>query len=157
MEWLGTLFVYLHISSVIAGFGSTIAFPFFAARAAQEPMHGNFVLRTSEFISRRLVEPLAVVIFLTGVGAIVTRNWNPFELWLATAIVLFLVTFAYANLVQERLVRRMIELTSRPRVAADGAPEMSGAPTLSSGGAAAMTEAAPAGPPPEFAALAKRA
>jgi hypothetical protein len=44
MDWLGTLFLYLHIAGGIVAFGPTIAFPFIAARAAQEPMHGNFVL-----------------------------------------------------------------------------------------------------------------
>lgn len=115
MEWLNDLFLFLHIGSVIVAFGPTIAFPLLAARAQKEPMHGSFVLRASEFISNRVVEPGAVVVFLTGVGVIVTGGWNPFtQLWLATAIVLFLATFTYANLVQSRLVRRMIALASQP-------------------------------------------
>jgi len=53
MEWPGTLLLFLHISGVIVAFGPTIAFPFLAARAAKEPIHGSFVLRASEFISSR--------------------------------------------------------------------------------------------------------
>lgn len=158
MEWLGSLFLYLHISGVIVAFGSTIAFPFLAARAAKEPMHGNFVLRATEFISSRVVEPGAVFIFLTGVGAIVTRGWNPFEdLWLAIAIVLFVITFIFANLVQAKWVKGMIELTSRPPVVADGNPERASAPGLSGPGTPAAAGATPAGPPPEFVALSKKA
>ena len=53
MEWGGTLFLYLHIAGVIVAFGPAIAFPILAAKAAKEPMHGNFVLRSTEFITWR--------------------------------------------------------------------------------------------------------
>lgn len=135
MDWLGTLFLYLHIGSVIVGFGPTIAFPFIAAKAAAEPSHGNFVLRANEFITRRVVEPGAAVVFLTGVGLIITRGLNPLaQLWVAVAIVLFLITFGYANLVQVPTVKKMVALT-------DGPPP----------------PRAPAGPPPGFAELSAKA
>jgi hypothetical protein len=158
MDWLGTLFLYLHIGGVIVAFGPTIAFPFFAARAAKEPMHGNFVLRTSEFIAARVVEPAAVFVFLMGLGLIVTRGYNPLvELWLAAAIVLFLITFTYANLVQGRTVKRMIELTSRPPVVVPDAPTPSEQSAMAGPGTPAATGAGPAGPPPEFLALSAKA
>jgi uncharacterized membrane protein len=158
MAWLGTLFLYLHIASVIVAFGPTIAFPFLADRAAKEPMHGNFVLRASEFIGSRVVEPVAVVVFLTGVGLIITRGYNPLEqLWVALAIILFLITFGYANLVQGPTVKRMIELTSqRPPLDTDAASP--GEPAAMAGpGTPAAAGAGPAGPPPEFLALAAKA
>ena len=134
MDWLGTVFLYLHVAGVIIAFGPTIAFPFIGAKASQEPQHGNFALRVSEFIGSRLVEPAAVFVFLMGVGLIITRGYNPLEqLWVGVSIVLFLATFAYANLVQIPTVRKMIALTSQPP------PE----------GAS--------GPPPEFVALSTKA
>ncbi len=57
MDWLGTLFLYLHIAGAIVAFGPTIAFPILASRAAKDPMHGNFVLRASESITEKVVEP----------------------------------------------------------------------------------------------------
>ncbi len=54
MAWLGTIFLYLHVAGVIVAFGPSIAFPLFAAKAAKEPQHGNFVLRTMAFIQSRL-------------------------------------------------------------------------------------------------------
>lgn len=157
MEWLGTLFLYLHVSGVIVAFGPSIAFPFFAAKAATEPVHGNFVLRVSELIGRRLIEPAAVFVFLMGVGLILTRGYNPLaELWLAISIVLFIIVFAYANLVQERVVRRMIELTSPP-IVAGGEAQPGDVPTQAGPGATAADGAAVAGPPPEFFALSKKA
>src|SRR5688500_5394199 len=158
MEWLGTLFLYLHISGVIIAFGPTIAFPFFAARAAKEPMHGNFVLSASEFISSRVVEPGAVFVFLMGVGLIITRGYNPLEQrWVGLAIILFLITFAYANLVQGPTVKRMIALTLQPPPIIPDAPVPGDQPALTGPGTPAAAGAGPAGPPPEFIALAAKA
>lgn len=136
MDWLGTLFLYLHVGGVIVAFGPTIAFPFIAAKAAKEPQHGNFALRTSEWIAEKIVEPGSAFVFLMGVGLIVTRGYNPLTtVWLAIAIVLFLITFAFANLVQLRTIRKMVAMTSQPP----------------------PPEAAGSGPPPAFVALSTKA
>jgi hypothetical protein len=143
MNWLGTLFLFLHIAGVIVAFGPTIAFPFIAAKAAQEPMHGNFVLRTTHFITQRVVEPGAVFVFLMGIGLIITRGYNPLEdLWVALSIVLFLITLGFANLVQASTVKKMIALTSQPPPAATDA---------------AGPGAGAAGPPPGFVELSQQA
>ena len=135
MDWPAKLFLYLHIAGVIIAFGPTIAFPFISARAAKEPMHGNFVLRSSEWITARVVEPGAVFVFLMGVGLIVTGPYNLVDdLWLTVSIVLFLVTLSFSYFVQLRTVRKMIELTSGPPPAG-----------------------APPGPPPGFVELGARA
>jgi len=158
MEWLGTLFLYLHISGVIIAFGPTIAFPFIAAHAAKEPMHGNFALRVSEWISSRVVEPAAVFVFLMGVGLIITRGYNPLvDLWVGLAIILFLITFAYANLVQNPTVKKMIAITSQPPPVVVDSPQPSEQPAMAGPGTPAVPGAGPAGPPPEFMALAARA
>ena len=87
----------------------------------------------------RLVEPGAVFVFLMGLGLIWARGWNPFTtFWLGLAIILFLITLAFAVFVQARTVHRMIALTSTP-------------PPLPAEG-----QSAPAGPPPELAALSQR-
>lgn len=157
MEWLGTLFLYLHISGVIIAFGPTIAFPFIAAHAAKEPMHGNFALRVSEWISSRVVEPAAVFVFLMGVGLIITRGYNPLvDLWVGLAIVLFLITFAYANLVQSPTVKKMIALTSQPSTIDVDAAQPGEQPAMAGPGTPAAG-AGPASPPPEFLALSAKA
>ena len=145
MAWLGTIFLYLHVAGVIIAFGPSIAFPFFAAKAAQEPQHGNFVLRTTEFIQSRLVEPGAVFVALMGVGLIVTRGYNPLtEIWLLIAIVLFLITFLYAMLVQLPTVRKMIALTSGPPPIVTDAAHPSDAPAMGGPGTPAAPGAGPA-------------
>ncbi|MGH2381943.1 MAG: DUF2269 family protein [Candidatus Limnocylindria bacterium] len=158
MEWLGTLFLYLHISGVIIAFGPTIAFPFIAAKAAQEPMHGNFALRVMHFISHRMVEPAAVFVFLMGVGLIITRGYNPLvDLWVGLSIVLFLITFFYANLVQLPQMKKMIALTSQPPAIVVDAAQPGEHQTMAGPGTPAASGAGPAGPPPEFLALSAKA
>jgi Predicted integral membrane protein (DUF2269) len=135
MPWLGSLFLFLHVGGAIVAFGPTIAFPIIGGRAAKEPMHGNFALRVSEFITERVVEPGAVFVFLMGVGLIITRGYNLVEdLWVTTSIVLFIITLAFSYFVQLRTIRGMIAMTNQPPP-----PD------------------APPGPPPGFVELSKRA
>jgi hypothetical protein len=135
MPWLGSLFLFLHIGGAIVAFGPTIAFPLIGARAAKEPMHGNFALRVSEFITERVVEPGAIFVFVMGVGLIITRGYNLVEdLWVTASIVLFIITLAFSYFVQLRTVRAMIAITNQPPP-----PD------------------APPGPPPGFEELSKRA
>jgi hypothetical protein len=142
MELLASIFLFLHIGGAIVAFGPTVAFPIIGAMAAQEPMHGNFALRLNERIASRVVEPGAGFVFLMGIGLIWTRGWNPFTtLWLAIAIILFLIALGYSVFIQVPMVKRMVELTSAPPPAP---PEGAGPP------------AGPPGPPPEFVALTKR-
>lgn len=158
MEWLGTLFLYLHIGGAIVAFGPTIAFPFLAARAAKEPQHGNFVLRASEFITEKVVEPGAAFVFVMGVLLIITRGYNPLvQLWVGAAIVLFLITFAYANLVQLKTVRKMVAMTNQPPPIVTDAAHAGDQPAMAGPGTPAAPGAGPAGPPPEFVALAAKA
>ena len=158
MEWLGTLFLYLHISGVIIAFGPTVAFPIIAAHAAKEPMHGNFALRVSEWISSKVVVPGAVFVFLMGVGVIITRGYNPLEeLWLGLAIALLLIIFAYAILVQIPTIKKMIAFTSQPPPIVVAADLPSEQPAMAGPGTPAVPGAGPAGPPPEFVALSAKA
>lgn len=136
-EWSGWAhsFSILHIAGVIVAFGPLIALPIIGARAAKEPIHGNFALRAGAFLSESVVLPGAAFVFLMGVGLIWARGWNPFtELWLGLAIVLLLGNMSYGFFVQLPTVRKMIALTSSPPVAG-----------------------ATAGPPPEFLALSSKA
>jgi hypothetical protein len=157
MDW-GTVFLYLHIGGVIVAFGSSIAFPFIAAKAQKEPMHGNFALRVTEFITERVVEPGAVFVFLTGAAMLYFRGLNPLTtFWVGAAVVLFLIAFAYANLVQLPTLRRMVALTARPPIVAGGGAGVAEVPALAGPGTPAAEGAGPAGPPPEFLALAGKA
>jgi hypothetical protein len=155
MEWLSTLFLFLHIGGAIVAFGPTIAFPFLAARAAREPAHGGFVLEASEWLTERVVEPGAVFVFLMGVGLIITKGYSLTEdLWVTTAATLFIITLGYSYFIQLPRLKRMIALTAHPPVIAD-APAPGQERAMSGPGTPGAAGAGPAGPPPEFMAMAK--
>jgi uncharacterized membrane protein len=149
MHTLFLIFLFVHIGSAIAGFGPTLAFSFLGAMGGREPMHANFALRVTHTIGDRLVEPLAVVVGISGVGLIWTSGRNPFgQLWLLVAIVLYLATLLFSFFVQRRVVMELIEATSGPPPGAPGGPP----PAAPAG----PPSAAPAGPPPHIAALVRR-
>lgn len=157
MNW-GAIFLYLHIGGVIVAFGSSIALPFIAAKAQREPQHGNFSLRVSEFITERVVEPGAIFVFVTGALNLYARSLNPLTtFWVAAAIVLFVIAFAFANLVQLPTLRRMVALTGGRPAASGAATTDVEAPAHAGLGTPAAAGAGPAGPPPEFLALAAKA
>jgi hypothetical protein len=93
-----------------------------------------------------------------GVGLILTKGYSLVDdLWVTTAIVLFLIAFGIANLVQLPTVRRMVALTAQPAPVVLDAPQASDQPAMAGPGTPAATGAGPAGPPPEFVALAAKA
>jgi hypothetical protein len=138
VETLASIFLFLHIGGAIAAFGPTIAFGLIGPMAGKEPMHGNFALRIIAHVTERVVEPGAVFVFLMGIGLIWSKGWNPFTtLWLALAIILFLITLSVSVFVQLPTVKKMIAMTSAP-------------PPASAEGQG------PPGPPPGFMELQRR-
>jgi hypothetical protein len=121
-------------------------------------MHGNFTLRATEWLTEKVVEPGAIFVFLMGVGLILTKGYSLVDdLWVTTAIVLFLIAFGIANLVQLPTVRRMVALTSQPAPVVVDAAQAGDQPAMAGPGTPAAAGAGPAGPPPEFVALAEKA
>jgi uncharacterized membrane protein len=149
MQTILVIALFVHVLSAIIAFGPTFTFPFIAAAAGREPMHGNFALRLTERLETRMVmvgwfvQPASGVVMIWAAGF---DFFNPSTRWLISAIVLYGIAIALSHFVQNPTVRKMVEMTAHP-------PAIGSAPAGAAGGAGA----APAGPPPEFVALAKRA
>ncbi len=73
-----SFWLYLHILLVIAAFGPTFAYPLIGALGQRNPQHAGFAIEVSEFISRRLTLPLAVLVPFTGLALIFTGKH---QLW----------------------------------------------------------------------------
>ena len=131
------IILFLHVLGAIVAFGpSFLAFPAIGAMGGKEPMHGNFALRVSEVIAKR-VWPLALIQGVTGVLLIIVGNFDLTKaLWLDVAIVLYLGALAFSYFRQTPTLEKLIKLSSTPPPAAPGA--------------------APSGPPPAFMALVKQ-
>lgn len=144
---LGVVFLLLHVLGAIVAFGPTFTFPIIGAMGGREPMHANFATRVSHRISERVVFPLAIFQAITGVGLILTRNWDLLNTrWLLVGIVLYLIAISLALFVLIPTTSRIIEMTSAPPPTGAGAtPPGAAGPPPGAGG-----------PPPGLAPLIKR-
>jgi uncharacterized membrane protein len=133
------LFLVLHVLGAIAVFGPSFAFPVVARQAGKMPQHGHFAAVVIDLIERRIIIPGAIVQGITGVGLIMAIGLDitssPWR-WLFVAILLYAVAVAFAILVQKPAAERMVALTAGPP--------------------AGSTGVAPAGPPPELLATARK-
>ena len=150
---LGPWFLFLHILGAIVAFGPTFTFPIIGAMGGREPMHANFATRVSHRISERVVLPLAIFQAITGVGLILTHNWDLLNTrWLLAGIILYLIALGTALFVLIPTTSRIIAMTSAPPPGAGGPPPGAGGPPPAAGG----PPPGAGGPPPELLALIKR-
>jgi hypothetical protein len=141
--------LFLHVLGAVIAFGPTFSYSIIGAMGGRELQHANFATRLTHVVSDRLVIPVALTLPITGAGIILVNGINlaaPQYRWLGVGIVVYLVVFFYAVLVQRRTVERLIELTSTPPPAgAGGPPAGAGVPPAGAGG-----------PPPEILAVVRR-
>ena len=145
-----SFWLFLHILLVIMAFGPALAaFPVIGALGAKHPQHAAFGVEVTEFVSRRLTIPLAVLVPFTGLALIFTGKHQLWQSeWLIISIVLFTILFFYALFVQlptgTKLLKVMQSMPPPPQAMPGGEPPPAGS-------------APPAGPPPEIAGLINRA
>ncbi len=140
MSELFPFLLFLHTMFSIVALGPAFAFPLIGMMGGREPRFANFATRLTHAISDRMVEPSIVVVGVTGVLLIWSRNVPVFEpayRWLLLSIVLYVGATAIAWLVQRPTTLRIIRLSEVP----SGAP----IPALASPGPGAA-----GGPPPEL-------
>jgi uncharacterized membrane protein len=96
MNWF-LFWLFLHILAAVIAFGPTFVFPIIGTLAAQMPQHLRFAVELSHRIELRLVLPLALSMFVSGVGLIWTANINVFATpFLLVGIILYLAATAIA-------------------------------------------------------------
>ena len=116
MSWFPWL-LWLHIFGAIIAFGPVFAFPLIGGMGGKEPMHGNFALRVTEKIELGITIPLAVVQGITGLGLLLVSGRDltvSTNYWLGIAIVIYVITLAFALFVQPKRVATAVRLTSTP-------------------------------------------
>src|SRR3982074_3435501 len=123
MNWF-LFWLFLHILAAVIAFGPIFVFPIIGTLAAQMPQHLRFAVELSHRIELRLVVPLALSMFVSGVGLIWTANINVFGTpYLLVAIILYLVTTALALSVLVPTTGRLVRLVEHaPAAAAPGPP-----------------------------------
>ena len=135
MTWF-QFWLLLHILAVIVAFGPTFAFPLMGAYAGRHPEAGPAVANLVDAIEKRMTLPIAVIVPLLGTALIFTGHFDLWKSeWLLISIVLYMVAFFFALLVQARNSAAFVHMIA-------GAPRPS--------------EGAPPGMPPQMQALTKK-
>ncbi len=152
MSGWGVFFLFVHILAVLIAFGPTFAFPLIGAMSGKHPQHAMILTELTEVIEKRLTIPLAIVVPLAGTGLIYANHIDLWKTgWLVVAIVLYIIAFFFAILVEAPTVTKLLGLMkSMPAPPAGGPPPGAGAGSGEGGPPAG-------GPPPQIAALVKRA
>jgi uncharacterized membrane protein len=135
---LASIFLFLHVLGAIAAFGPSFVFPLIARQSREMPSGAMFGLKLTDTIERRLIIPLGLFQAVTGIGLILTLDYDVTAAhWLALGILLYVIAIGFAILVQSRTIEAMIQIIEKAPPPAPGTP--------------------PGPPPPAFVALAKRA
>ena len=113
------LLLFLHVLGAIVAFGPGFAAMVVGPMVAREPQHGNFYARTQLATNKRLVTPVALSMAVTGILMILVTPGGyggliGGRMWLAVAIVLYVIAVVFAFAWQSPNGRKLAELTSTP-------------------------------------------
>ena len=90
--WLKTL----HILFAIVAVGLNISYGIWQYRAAREPAHMGWALRGIKFLDDRVANPSYIGLAVAGILLVLTGPWEFTDLWVAGAIVLYVLMAAIA-------------------------------------------------------------
>jgi hypothetical protein len=110
------VWLYLHILGAIIAFGFGFYAPIFGRSLAAEPQHGNWYLRAVKRVSNAILIPVAISMAVTGTLLVAeTGGASRFQqLWLAVAVMLYVLALVIVFLGQRPALGRVIALTSQP-------------------------------------------
>jgi uncharacterized membrane protein len=112
MNWF-LLWLFLHVLAAVIAFGPIFVFPVVGTLATQMPQHLSFAVELNHRIERRLVVPLALTMFVSGVGLIWTANINVFQtVYLLVAILLYFAALGIAFRILVPTTGRLVQLVA---------------------------------------------
>jgi hypothetical protein len=84
-----TVSIWIHVSAVVVGFGSTFAEAVtFPVAMKLDKRHLPYVHRLQLFINQRLATPALVVIIVTGFYQVGKGNWSMGDFWISATLVI---------------------------------------------------------------------
>lgn len=131
------LFLFFHIGGAIIAFGPAFTYPIIGAMGGKDPAHVGFATRLTYRLAHGVTLPGAILVGLMGLGAALTGSFNLLSLWLALAIVLYVIALSISIFIATPNAHKLMEATQNPPP-----PPPAGAPR-------------PSGPPPHIAAMVK--
>jgi uncharacterized membrane protein len=98
----------VHILLAIVAVGANITYGFWQVRAAREPQHIGYALRSIKFLDDRVANPAYGGLFVIGIILVLIGPYDFTTLWVAVSIGLFLLMGALTILVYTPMQRRQI-------------------------------------------------
>lgn len=86
---LFTWLKFLHVFLAIVAVGFNVSYGIWISRAAREPEHEAFTLRTIKLLDDRFANPSYVLLLLSGLGMVVVGDLDLSTFWLWAALVLW--------------------------------------------------------------------
>ena len=91
MIGMSNFFFFLHILGAVAAFGPGFAFPFIGAIGSKTPGSFPLIAKLGEALGKKLIIPMAVLVLISGLGMVYTREINLIRSpWLLAALLIFL-------------------------------------------------------------------
>ena len=119
--------LWLHISSVVIGFGVLFAYPvIFGVAMRSDPRSMPTVLRISDALGK-ITGPALGVIIVTGIYMVADADWDAGDFWLVGVYVIVLALGAMGGAFFAPQGRRLIEIADRD-IAAAGDGEVTWSP-----------------------------
>ena len=88
---------FIHVLSAIIAFGWNASYGFWLARAAREPQSTQlFTLRSIKLMDDRVANPLYGLLLVTGLAMVFTAGLPLRTLWIAAALVLYVIALVMA-------------------------------------------------------------
>jgi hypothetical protein len=114
--------LWLHITAVMVGFGSTFALAIATPVALKlDSRHVPYVHQLSIAINRYFASPALLVVLITGFYQISEGNWD-FDFWIIGTLVIVVILGALIGMVFLPTSKALKELSEREIAAAGGGP-----------------------------------
>jgi uncharacterized membrane protein len=91
-----TLTKFLHVVLAIIAVGFNASYGIWIVRSARDPEHVGFAMRTIKFLDDRFANPAYGLLLLTGLFMVFTAGYPLSTLWIAAALVLYVLVLVLA-------------------------------------------------------------
>jgi uncharacterized membrane protein len=103
----------IHIILAIVAVGFNLSYAILLARAAREPEHLGHVLRTVQFLDRRIANPAYGLILVTGIAMTFAGGIPLTTFWIMGALTLFVVVLLMGVFLYSPALRNQIAALDR--------------------------------------------
>jgi uncharacterized membrane protein len=107
----------IHIFSVVVALGANLTYGFLLNRAHQNPQHLVFVLKTVQWIDKKIANRSYIITLVTGLVLVWKVGYPLSALWVWFSLSLFIVIAILGITVYGPILRRQIDLVEQNQLA----------------------------------------